>query len=174
MQLSLQETILIKRAEELKNQKRFIDVQSEYAGAEYFILKFSDSTFAVSMEALFEITELSESIPLPCSPKYLLGIVNLRGEIIPLYDIHSFLGIKESEQISDFKVVVVEGNGSFSAIVVDDVLEKYHYKDGTIHNIDSGNLGGSCILGAISWQEKTVPLLDIKTLMIINKLLSEG
>jgi purine-binding chemotaxis protein CheW len=174
VELHSQEIILKERANELKIQKRFFDSENASKGKEYFILKISESIFAVEMEDLFEITELLASTPLPCSPKHLLGIVNLRGEIIPLYDIHHFLGINKSTQTSEFKIIVLSENNSFSSILVDDVLEKFQYLEKTIHQIDTDDDLKSNISGAINWRGKSVPLLNLKNIMIKHKLLGEG
>ncbi len=76
--------------------------------------------YALPVNAVREITKLSEITPVPDSPPYLKGIINLRGKAIPVIDIHQRLGLRRS--YCTF-ALISEVNGTEFGFAVNSVKE---------------------------------------------------
>lgn len=66
-----------------------------------------------------EVYPLEELTPLPCTPPFVLGIVNLRGEILSVIDIKKFFDLPEKGLTDLNKVIVLEFEDMAFGIVAD-------------------------------------------------------
>lgn len=87
------------------------------------VFKISGENFGVDIGLVSSIENMIEVFPAPNSPDYIKGIVNLRGEIIPLYSLKIKFNMKEKpgNNLEENKIIVVR-IGDFSlALEVDSV-----------------------------------------------------
>ena len=60
----------------------------------FVIFELNESKFAVPVEQISQITKFEKVFPLPKSPDYVLGVINLRGKIISLIDLEKRLNLR--------------------------------------------------------------------------------
>ena len=107
----------------------------------------------------------------PYTPSYLLGVMNLRGVIVPVIDLRTRFGVQQRAPDSSTVVIVVRvrtQNGEKTAgIVVDAVSEVYSVTPENIKATpDLGAIAdGACVRGLASVDGKMVMLLDIDKLV---------
>ena len=75
--------------------------------------------YAIASEHVREVYPLEELTPLPCTPSFVLGIVNLRGEILSVIDIKKFFDLPEKGLTDLNKVIVLESEDMVFGIVAD-------------------------------------------------------
>lgn len=75
--------------------------------------------YAVASEYVREVYPLEELTPLPCTPAFVLGIVNLRGEILSVIDIKKFFDLPEKGLTDLNKVIVLESEDRVFGILAD-------------------------------------------------------
>jgi purine-binding chemotaxis protein CheW len=75
--------------------------------------------YAVASEYVREVYPLEDITPLPCTPAFVLGIVNLRGEILSVIDIKKFFDLPEKGLTNLNKVIVLESRDMVFGIVAD-------------------------------------------------------
>ncbi len=109
--------ILKERAQALAREA----VQAEAADAGIEVIEFLlvHERYAVASEHVREVYPLEELTPLPCTPPFVLGIVNLRGEIISVIDIKKFFDLPEKGLTDLNKVIVLESGDMVFGIVAD-------------------------------------------------------
>ncbi len=102
--------ILKERAQTLAREA----VPAEAADASIEVIEFflAHERYAVASEYVREVYPLEELTPLPCTPAFVLGIVNLRGEILSVIDIKKFFDLPEKGLTNLNKVIVLESAGS--------------------------------------------------------------
>jgi len=93
--------------------------ESADAGIEVVEFTLSYETYAVASEYVREVYPLEELTPLPCTPAFVLGIVNVRGEILSVIDIKKFFELPEKGLTDLNKVIVLESNDMVFGIVAD-------------------------------------------------------
>lgn len=112
--------ILRKRARDLARQEE----QDQGAGAGLDILEFllSFETYAIEMRWVAETCPLKDLTPLPCTPPFVAGIINVRGRIISVIDIRKFFDLPE-KGLTDLNKVIILHNGAMEfGILADEIL----------------------------------------------------
>jgi purine-binding chemotaxis protein CheW len=79
-------------------------------------------TYAVESHHVREVYPLENLTPLPCTPAFVLGIVNLRGEILSVIDIKKFFDLPEKGLTDLNKVIVLQSDGMSFGILADVIL----------------------------------------------------
>jgi len=86
----------------------------------------ADGRFALAVSVIQRIIRVVEITPLPAAPAGVLGIINLQGRIIPVFDIAARFGLPErTMQLSDQLIIAATARRTLALLVdsVDDVIE---------------------------------------------------
>ncbi|MFZ2302681.1 MAG: chemotaxis protein CheW [Gallionella sp.] len=109
--------VLEQRARVLAREPARAEAADEWIEVLEFTL--AHERYAVASEHVREVYPLEELTPLPCTPAFVLGIVNLRGEILSVIDIKKFFDLPEKGLTDLNKVIVLESEGMAFGIVAD-------------------------------------------------------
>ncbi|THD62612.1 chemotaxis protein CheW [Phenylobacterium sp.] len=93
------------------------------SGHELIIVEISGQRFAIDIMSVREIRGWSASTRLPQSPDHVLGMINLRGSVLPVIDFSSRLGLGESEPNTASVVIVAEIGDRLVGLLVDAVCD---------------------------------------------------
>ncbi|MCW8849928.1 MAG: chemotaxis protein CheW, partial [Melioribacteraceae bacterium] len=85
--------------------------------------KIDDAEFGVDILRVQEINKMMELTVVPNTPKFIEGVVNLRGRIIPVINLRSRLGLNVKEYDSETRIIVVDLNDKTIGFIVDEVKE---------------------------------------------------
>ena len=98
-------------------------LQQATAEEEVRICLFSigGDTYAVTVDVLVEIIIPQKVFPVPTTPSFLIGVISLRGNIVPIVDIRSTLSLSPAEHIG--QVAIIRHRQTTIGIVVDAVSE---------------------------------------------------
>jgi len=86
------------------------------------VFKLASETYGIPTEYVREVQPLQKISPVPCVPKFVIGIINIRGAIYSVIDVRRFLGAPPHERTAKTKVLLVSGAGLDVGILADDVL----------------------------------------------------
>ena len=86
---------------------------------EFLGVKIEDEFIGISLKHVLEISKILEIFPVPLSPQYIKGVINLRGEILPVVSIKEMIGIPEKKQST--RLIILETNLDKLAVMVDEV-----------------------------------------------------
>ena len=78
--------------------------------------------YAVETSHVREVYPLENLTPLPCTPAFVLGIVNLRGEIVSVIDLRKFFDLAQTGLPDPNKVIVLESGNMVFGILADAIL----------------------------------------------------
>lgn len=84
------------------------------------LFKVGDELIGVDIRSVREVAEGHQPVPVPKTPDFLIGMVNIRGEVIPVISLHRRLGL--SDQNITNKLLIVEDRGRLAAIAVDELM----------------------------------------------------
>lgn len=147
-------------------------IDGEAATKTLEILEFSLALqhYAVVSDYVREVFPLSDFTPVPCTPPFVLGIANVRGQIISIVDLRKFFGLP-SGGITDLnKVIVVEDSAMSFGIVVDFIVEVRQIKESELlppTNING--VSGQYLLGVTAQRLSVIDtqkLLSDKTIIV--------
>ncbi len=105
------ETELAQRAE--------IDAESN----KFLTFQLQNEEYGLEILRVREILGLLDITSVPQTPDYVRGVVNLRGQVIPVVDLRLKFGMDEVEDSKRTCIIVVDVNGVMMGIVVDTVSE---------------------------------------------------
>jgi chemotaxis signal transduction protein len=133
------------------------------------LFRMGEDLFAVPVDALTEIIISQKIFPVPTTPPHVLGVINLRGNIVPIVDIRSALSLPR--QSTPSQIAVIKEGAMVIGIVVDTVSEVAAVP---LHQVlaipaDAGDQAGtirSRFLKSIIQREGGVAaLLDVKRIL---------
>lgn len=133
----------------------------------YLTFDLADEEYGQDILKVREIIGMMEITPVPKTPAYVLGVINLRGKVIPVADLRLKFGLPHKEPDDRTCVIVVEvaneGSTVQMGIVVDRVNEVVDVKASEIEPTPSFgvDLDTAFILGMAKVGEKVKILLDI-------------
>lgn len=90
---------------------------------EYLCFRVSDEIYGINIMDIKEIIKPREVTEIPRAPKFVSGIISLRGTIIPIIDMRARLGLSREHVIGKDRVVIIKCDQSFSGLLVDEVIQ---------------------------------------------------
>lgn len=115
--------ILKERADALAREHRPATTAGERIEVVEFIL--AQERYAVESRIVRNVYPLEQLTPLPCTPAFVLGIVNLHGEILSVIDIKKFFDLPE-KGLTDLNMVIVLESGNMRFGILTDVVIGVH------------------------------------------------
>lgn len=112
--------ILRKRAKALARPLE----RDQGSGAGLDILEFflTHETYAIEMRWVAETYPLKDLTPLPCTPPFVAGIINVRGKILSVIDIRKFFDLPEKGLTNLNKVIILHDGEMEFGILADEIL----------------------------------------------------
>jgi purine-binding chemotaxis protein CheW len=89
--------------------------------AQWVLFHLGRTAFALPLQNTLEIDVSPEVIPLPNLPQWVLGICNLRGDIVSVVDIKQILCLTPGGTAAAGKLILIRNNGECTAIIVDNI-----------------------------------------------------
>ena len=145
--------------------------ESAEAVAQYLTFVCAGEEYGVDILRVQEIKGWDGVTRVPYAPPYLLGVMNLRGVIVPVIDLRLRFGLARRAADSSTVVVVVRVRGArgerTAGIVVDAVSEVYGISPDAVKPTPDLGVGaaGACVRGLATVADKMVMLLDIDELV---------
>jgi purine-binding chemotaxis protein CheW len=140
-------------------------------GAQYLTFVCGGEEYGLEILRVQEIKGWDHVTRVPYAPAYVLGVMNLRGMIVPVIDLRTRLNLEKRDFDTSTVVIVVRVRGSRGektvGIVVDAVSEVYSVLAEAIKPVPElgSNADDSCVRGIATVDGKMVMLLDIDSLL---------
>ncbi len=131
--------------------------------------KIGEELFAASINNVKEIIKMTDIVEVPKSPKFVRGVINLRGKIIPVIDLNIKFEVSDEKDISKSRIIISEIGNILIGFIVDAVLEVFEAKKDEFEEAPSLVSGESqkFIRGVVKKDGQMIMVIDI------NKVLSE-
>jgi purine-binding chemotaxis protein CheW len=85
------------------------------------VFQLADEKYGIPTDYVLEVQPLRDVTPVPCTPGFVVGVINIRGSIYSAIDIRSFFGVEKREATESTKVILVNAAGLEIGILADDV-----------------------------------------------------
>lgn len=130
---------------------------------QYIILRFDSEQYGIDISYIDNIVRLQPITRVPHTQPYFLGIINLRGEIVPVMSMRRKfeLSEKENTNLSRILIIKVEGNAKIG-MLVDEVREVVTLSEDQIEKIsaDSGDIR-AYLTGVGKYNDTLISLINI-------------
>jgi purine-binding chemotaxis protein CheW len=123
--------------------------------------------YGVEIQTVKEVIRLREITRLPKAPTFVKGVINLRGDVIPIIDLREKFSLEEEDYTEKTRVIVVEVEGKSIGMVVDSVSHVARLAEDQIEPPPSlvGGLSGEYIRGVGKLGERLIVLLNIDRIL---------
>lgn len=155
--------------DEKKNDKPAEEKTSEEV-FQWVTFKLENETYGVNVMQVQEVLRYTEIAPVPGAPDYVLGIINLRGNVVTVIDTRLKFGLMPAEVTDSSRIIIIEAEKQVVGILVDSVAEVVYLKASEIDPAPSVGTEESArfIQGVSNRKEDLLILVDL------NKLLSDN
>lgn len=143
-------------------------VDSEYDPViQWVTYKLDNETYGIRVMQVQEVLRVSEIAPVPGAPHYVMGIINLRGNVVTVINTRSRFGLPQAENSDSTRIVILESDNNVVGILVDSVAEVVDLKADQIET--SPNVGNDdsskYIEGVATLDGNLLILIDINKLL---------
>lgn len=87
------------------------------------IFALGNEEYGLDIMLVNAIEKYTDMVKIPNAPSYISGIINLRGDVIPVFSLRSKFGLPDKEKDEDSKLIVTKSKGILLAYEVDVVKE---------------------------------------------------
>ncbi|MDX5407703.1 chemotaxis protein CheW [Rheinheimera fenheensis] len=136
---------------------------------QWVTFKLQEETYGINVMQVQEVLRYTEIAPVPGSPDYVLGIINLRGNVVTVIDTRSRFGLEPADVTDNSRIVIIEADKQVIGILVDSVAEVVYLKASEIDTAPNVGTDESArfIQGVSNREGELLILVDL------NKLLSD-
>ncbi|MES9942834.1 MAG: chemotaxis protein CheW [Candidatus Thiodiazotropha sp. 6PLUC2] len=128
-----------------------------------------DEVYGINVMQVQEVLRVTEIAPVPGAPSYVLGIVNLRGNVVTVIDTRKRFGLPSVEVNDASRVIVIESEKQVVGILVDAVAEVVELSEDQIDVAPNvGTEESSRYIQGVATQDKRLLIL-----VDLNKLLTD-
>ncbi|MCL9774517.1 MULTISPECIES: chemotaxis protein CheW [Vibrio] len=154
------------------SQTMDVELRKDQANDEvlqWVTFQLEEETYGINVMQVREVLRYTEIAPVPGAPDYVLGIINLRGNVVTVIDTRARFGLMQGEITDNTRIIVIESERQVIGILVDSVAEVVYLRSSEIDTTPSVGTDESAkfIQGVSNREGKLLILVDL------NKLLSE-
>ena len=134
---------------------------------QYIMLRFDSEQYGIDISYIDHIVRLQPITRVPHTQPYFLGIINLRGEIIPVMSMRKKFELPDKENTNASRILILklEGNAKIG-ILVDEVREVVTLTDDDIEKVTSDTSDTRAYLtGVGKYNDTLISLLNISVLI---------
>lgn len=137
---------------------------------QYIVIKLGKEQYGINIQNVQNIVRMMKITRVPKAPYFINGVINLRGEIIPVMSIRKKFDLDIDEYTNATRIIIVTLDGSDMGIIVDEVREVIELPEENIEiiNSDINDDKGNYISGVGKVDNELVTLLNLDGLINSN------
>ena len=134
---------------------------------QWVTFKLEEETYGINVMQVQEVLRYTEIAPVPGAPSYVLGIINLRGNVVTVIDTRARFGLMGAEVTDNSRIVIIEAEKQVIGILVDSVAEVVYLRSSEIDS--APNIGteesAEFIQGVSNRDGELLILVDLNKLL---------
>jgi purine-binding chemotaxis protein CheW len=134
---------------------------------QWVTFKLEEETYGINVMQVQEVLRYTEIAPVPGAPSYVLGIINLRGNVVTVIDTRARFGLMGAEVTDNSRIVIIEAEKQVIGILVDSVAEVVYLRSSEIDS--APNIGteesAKFIQGVSNRDGELLILVDLNKLL---------
>ena len=137
-----------------------------HGGREFIAFRIGDQEFTVNVMAVREIRGWTQATPMPHTPAYVKGVINLRGAVLPIVDLSLRLGMKPAEPTARHVIIVAQVRDRVVGLLVDAVSDILTVTDENIQPTPeiASDLERSFARGILAIESRMICVIELESL----------
>lgn len=134
---------------------------------QWVTFRLQEETYGINVMQVQEVLRYTEIARVPGSPDYVLGIINLRGNVVTVIDTRARFGLPPAEVSDNTRIVIIEAEKQVIGILVDSVAEVVYLKQSEIDNAPNVGTDESArfIQGVANREGELLILVDLNKML---------
>lgn len=139
---------------------------------QWVTFQLGSETYGINVLQVREVLRVTDITPVPGSPAYVLGIINLRGNVVTVIDCRRCFELPDKEHDDSSRIVIVEASGQIVGVLVDSVAEVVYLRSSQIDRAPSVGADDSAkyIQGVYSRDDELLILVDLERLVATDEI----
>jgi purine-binding chemotaxis protein CheW len=146
-------------------------LQTQDAVSQWVTFHMEGETYGINVMQVQEVVRVPEIAPVPGAPDFVMGIINLRGNVVTVIDTRKRFGMPPKENDESTRIVIIENNNQVAGILVDNVAEVVELRASQIEA--APNVGNDksarFIQGVFSRDGELLILVDVGKLLTADE-----
>ena len=129
--------------------------------------RLANEKYGINVMQVQEVLRVTEIAPVPGAPDYVLGIINLRGNVVTVIDTRKRFGLEPVETDDATRIVIIEAEDQVVGILVDSVAEVVDLRQSEIESAPNVGTEESAkfIQGVASQDGELLIIIDLNRLL---------
>ena len=133
---------------------------------QYIILRFDSEQYGIDISYIDNIVRLMPITRVPHTQPYFLGVINLRGVIIPVMSMREKFDLPFKENTGATRILIIKYEGADIGVLVDEVKEVVTLNDDSIEKVTSDDVEArSYVTGVGKYNDTLISILNIPALI---------
>jgi len=131
------------------------------------VLKLATEYYALDIMKVNTIREYEIPNRIPHAKPFVKGVINLRGQIVPILDLREILGYEEDFSNEKRKIIIIENEDELLGLIIDEVLSISRIEDSQIEDLDKVGFTdfADVIESVAKFDDKLVAILSISKIL---------
>lgn len=144
--------------------------QNEFETKQYIVFSLGEEKFGIDSLKITTIDRMKTITRVPKTPAFIKGVINLRGDIIPVMDLRQKFRLPQIEETEDTRIIILKLEEVSIGVIVDQVVHTIQLSDDAIENASSllNNTANDYIDGIGKVDGEIVTLLNFEKLIKFN------
>ncbi len=140
------------------------------SNTQFVIFGLEKEFYGIDIQKVREIGPYVKATQIPDTPEFVEGIINFRGDIIPIINMRVLFMIDKSENSKEARIIIVNEGDKQLGIVVDEASEVWHISSEDIESASeiTADKSRSLVYGVGKVRDRIVMLIDISELFNVN------
>ncbi len=131
------------------------------------VFRMEKEEFACDINDVREVLKMIRVTPLPRSLDFVEGVINLRGDVIPVIDLRKRFGLAEAERTDESRIIIVEVEDRMVGLTVDSVTEVIRLMQNQIQDAPTQVAGSktNLIMGVGKIEDRMLIILNLDRIL---------
>lgn len=136
---------------------------------QFVVFKMDKEEYGVDIQKVTTIERMVSIARVPKTPEFINGVINLRGEIIPIINLRKRFDLPQIEESEDTRIIIMKIGEISAGIIVDAVAEVTQLTEESIETVSSFSTERAIeyIMGVGKIDNRIITLLDLEKLVRI-------
>jgi len=144
-------------------------VQTEAEKSQYVVVRLGNEQYGIDIRYVENIVRMQRITRVPKMPDYLVGIINLRGEVLPVMSLRIKMNLEKDVYEKKSRIIVLKtaGEGNLG-VIVDEVSEVVTLEGTQVDKVDDLKLEGKAFVAGVGKRENgdLISLLDLSMITL--------
>lgn len=130
------------------------------AGTHVLIFKVEAREYALPAHHVAEVVRMAAITPLPEAPRWVEGVLNFRGRIVPVVDLRARLGIPRREPDLSTPIVITTAESGLFGLIADELVEVLLLSSHQLDPAIGESAGSPAITSMVRYGDRLILMLD--------------